>query len=110
MFDINNIMGKVKEAQEAMQKAQENLSSITVQAESGAGMVQVTIYGNRQVIELNIDPDIISKEDKVLIQDLTIAAINKALAEIEIKIKDEMQKSTEGLMPNIPGFNMGNFS
>ena len=110
MFDINNIMGKVKEAQEAMQKAQENLSSITVQAESGAGMVQVTINGNRQVIELNIDPDIISKEDKVLIQDLTIAAINKALAEIEIKIKDEMQKSTEGLMPNIPGFNMGNFS
>ena len=103
-----NMLGKVKEVQAKMQKAKENLVNITVTSESGAGMVKVTVNGHRQVINLEIDPDIIKAEDKQTIEDLTVAAINKAMLDIEDKIKEELKKSTEGMLPNIPGLDLGN--
>lgn len=103
-----NMLGKVKEVQAKMQKAKENLVNITVTAESGAGMVKVTINGHRQVIKLEIDPEIVKAEDKQTLEDLTVAAINKAMLDIEDKIKEELKKSTEGMLPNIPGLDLGN--
>lgn len=104
MFDMMNIMGKVKEVQARMKQVKDNLGRITVTSEAGAGMVKATVNGNRQVIKLEIDPDIIKKEDQDMMQDLIAAAVNKGMAEIEVKIKEEMRKSTEGIIPNIPGF------
>ena len=108
MFDMMNMLGKVKEVQAKMQKAKENLVNITVTAESGAGMVKVTVNGHRQVIKLEIDPEIVKAEDKQTLEDLTVAAINKAMLDIEDKIKEELKKSTEGMLPNIPGLDLGN--
>ena len=104
MFDMNNIMGKIQEAQANLKKAQEDLVNITVSAEAGAGMVKVTMNGHRKMIDLVIDADILKKEDQEMVQDLVIAATNKALEEIEIKIKETMKSSTNGIIPNIPGF------
>lgn len=109
MIDFNSIMGKVQEAQARMQKAQENLANITETAEMGAGMVQVTVNGKKQIIDINIDPEIISADNKEMIQDLIIAATNKALENIDPKIKAELQNSTSDLIPNIPGFDISNF-
>lgn len=109
MFDMNSIMGKIQEAQESLQKAQENLVNITAEGESGAGMVIAKVNGKRQVIDLVIDDSILSKEDKEMVQDLTIAAINKALENIEPKISEELKNSTSGVIPNIPGFDLSNF-
>ena len=61
-----------------------------------------------QLIDLDIDPTILKAEDKILIQDLSIAAINKALEEVEVLAKEELKKSTEGLIPNIPGMDLSN--
>lgn len=107
MFDMMNMLGKVKEVQAKMKKAKENLVNITVTSESGAGMVKATINGDRKVIKLEIDPEIY-KDDKDMVQDLIVAAINKGMADIEEKIKEEMKKSTEGMLPNIPGLDLGN--
>lgn len=104
MFDMNNIMGKIQEAQANLKKAQDNLVNITTSAESGAGMVKVTVNGHRKIINLSIDTDILKKEDQEMVQDLVIAATNKALEEIEIKIKEALKASTNGIIPNIPGF------
>ena len=108
MFDMNNLMGKVKEAQEKMQEAQKNLDKISETAESGGGMVKATVNGHKKVISIEIDPDIISKEDKKLIEDLTVAAINLAIDKVDVKAKDLMQSSVMDGMPNIPGFDLSN--
>lgn len=108
-MDFSSIFSKVQEAQENLKKAQEGLVNISVTAEAGGGMVKVTINGSRQLTAISIDPDIISKDDKEMIQDLIIAATNKALENIEAKIKEELAKSTSGMMPNIPGLDLSKF-
>jgi len=104
MFDMFSILGKVKEAQEKMKIAQENLSLITLTAESGGGMVKATVDGHKKVINLEIDSEILS--DREMVQDLTIAAINKAIADIDELVKAELAKSMEGVIPNIPGLDL----
>lgn len=108
MFDMMNMLGKMKDIQAKLKEAKDNLVNITVTSESGAGMVKATVNGNRQVIKLEIDPEIVKQDDKEMLQDLTVAAVNKALRDIDEKIKEEMKKSTEGLLPNIPGLDFGN--
>jgi hypothetical protein len=107
MFDMSNLMGKVKEAQEKMKEAQENLVNIKVTAESGAGLVKATVNGQKQLIDLEIDHDLIKPDQAFMLKDLIIAAVNKATEEADQKAKEELRKSTEGLIPNIPGFNFG---
>jgi DNA-binding YbaB/EbfC family protein len=110
MFDMNKMMEKVKEVQEKMKQAQDQLENITATAEAGAGMVKATVNGKKKVVDIEIDHDIIKPEDKEIIQDLVVAAVNKALDEVDIKAKEEMKKHTEGFMPNIPGFDFGNMA
>ncbi len=108
MLDMMKMMGKMKEVQARMKEAQDKLVLIKATGESGGGMVKATVNGKKQLIDLDIDPTILKADDKVLIQDLTIAAINKAMEEAEILAKEELRKSTEGLIPNIPGMDFSN--
>lgn len=109
MFDMNNLMGKVKEAQEKMKLAQLELEKTIETGEAGGGMVKATVNGQKKVVKIEIDPDIISKEDQTLIQDLTVAAVNIAIAKIDVKSKEIMKDNMMGGMPNIPGFDLNNF-
>ncbi|MDX2303478.1 MAG: YbaB/EbfC family nucleoid-associated protein [Microscillaceae bacterium] len=110
MFDFKNLMGKVKEMQEKMQTAQENLVNIKASAESGAGMVKATVNGKKQLISLQIDKELLKPEDSEVMQDLIVAAVNKALQDVDILAKEELKKSTQGVLPNIPGFDFGNMA
>ena len=103
MFDMMKMMGKMKEVQARMKEAQGNLVKVSAYGESGGGMVKATVNGKKQLIALDIDPAILKADDKILIQDLVVAAVNKATDEAEVLAKEEMRKSTEGLIPNIPG-------
>jgi nucleoid-associated protein EbfC len=107
MFDMMKMMGKMKEVQARIKEAQENLVKITAQGESGGGMVKAIVNGKKHVIALDIDPTILKADDKILIQDLVVAAVNKASDEVDVLAKEEMRKSTEGLIPNIPGLDLG---
>ncbi|HEY5690928.1 MAG TPA: YbaB/EbfC family nucleoid-associated protein [Cyclobacteriaceae bacterium] len=108
MLDMMKMMGKMKEVQARMKEAQDKLILIKATGESGGGMVKATVNGKKQLIDLDIDPAILKADDKVLIQDLTIAAVNKAMDEAEVMAKEELRKSTEGLLPNIPGMDFSN--
>lgn len=103
MFDMMKMMGKVKEVQAKLREVQENLGHITATAEAGAGMVKATANGKKQIVEVIVDEDILKKEDKEMVQDLIVAAVNKALQEVDGKAREEMKKQTEGMLPNIPG-------
>ena len=106
MFDMMKMMGKVKELQDKMKVAQEELKAITAEGESGAGMVKVIVNGEKQVVNMEIDPSLY--DDKELLKDLIIGAVNNGVREAEIKAKEHLQKSTQGIMPNIPGFDINN--
>jgi len=107
-MDMFNMMGKVKELQARLKQAQDNLVNITATGESCGGMVKATVNGKKQVISIDIDPSLLKTDDKPIVQDLVVAAINKALEEAEIMAKEELRKSTEGIMPNIPGLDLSN--
>ncbi len=108
MFDFMNIMNKVKEAQAKIKEKQAELVHLTADGESGAGMVKVVVNGHRKVVDIIIDDSLVNPDDKEMLKDLIVAATNKAYESIEVKIKEEMKKATEGLMPNIPGMDFGN--
>lgn len=102
-MDMSSIFGKVKELQENMKEAQDKIALLEAEGEAGGGMVKATVNGKKQVVRLQIDPDIISKDDREMIEDLSAAAVNKALENIDVKIQEEMKKVT-GNLPNIAGF------
>jgi DNA-binding YbaB/EbfC family protein len=108
MLDMINMMGKVKEMQARLKQAQDNLELITVSGEAGAGMVRATVNGKKKLLSVEIDPSIVSPGEKFLLQDLVVAAVNKAMEEAEMKAKEELRKSTEGILPNIPGMDLSN--
>lgn len=109
MFDMMNMMGKVKEMQARLKEAQDNLDKVKATGESGGGMVRAIVNGKKQLIGLDIDPTILKADDKILIQDLVVAAVNKAAEEAEVLAKEELKKSTDGLLPNIPGLDLSSF-
>ena len=106
MFDMMKMMGKMKEVQTRLKEAQENLSKLRAHGESGAGMVKATVNGKKQLIQIEIDPSLLKQEDQGIVQDLIVAAVNKAQDEADMLAKEEMRKSTDGLIPNIPGFDI----
>lgn len=108
MFDMMKMMGKIKEVQAKVKEAQDNLVNLKVSGESGAGLVRATANGQRQVLSIEIDPSLINKEDQQVMQDLVVAAVNNALSKAEEAGKEEIKKQTEGILPNIPGFDLGN--
>lgn len=103
-----SMMGKMKEVQAKMQEAQESLQFITVTSESGAGLVKAKVNGQKKLISLEIDESLLNKEDKEMVADLVVAAVNKAMNEAGEKAKDELKCKTEGLLPNIPGLDLSN--
>jgi nucleoid-associated protein EbfC len=107
MFDMMKMMGKMKEVQARIKEAQENLGKLSAEGESGGGMVKARVNGKKQLIGLDIDPAILKTDDKIIVQDLVIAAVNKAAEEADVMAKEAMRKSTEGLLPNIPGLDLG---
>ena len=106
MFDMMKMMGKMKEVQTRLKEAQENLVKLRAHGESGACMVKATVNGKKQLVQVEIDPSLLKSEDQVIVQDLIVAAVNKAQDEADTLAKEEMRKSTDGLIPNIPGFDL----
>lgn len=102
-MDMSNMFGKIKEMQAKLKEAQDNLEHITAEGEAGGGMVKAVVNGRKKVIEINIEESLMTPADREMMQDLIVAAINIALDNVEIKSSEEIKKTTQGMMPNIPG-------
>jgi hypothetical protein len=100
MFDIMKMMGKMKEVQERMKQAQDNLALLKISEEAGGGMVKVVVNGKKQLMLIDIDPLLLKVEDKIMVQDL--------IEEADVQGREQLKKSTEGLLPNIPGMDLSN--
>ncbi len=106
MLDMMKMMGKVKEMQARLKEAQDKLDTLIVHGEAGAGMVKATVNGKKKVLAIEVDASILSTQDKVLMQDLVVAAVNKAMEEAEVRAREELRKSTEGMLPQVPGLDL----
>ena len=101
---MGNIMKQAQQMQERMQKSQEELASIEVTGEAGAGLVKVTMTCNHSVRRVSIDASLM-EDDKEMIEDLVAAAINDAVRRVQETTKEKMAGVTGGMaMP--PGFKM----
>ena len=104
MFNKGQLAGLMKQAQnmqDNMKKAQEELGSIEVTGESGAGLVKVTMTCKHDVKRVQIDPSLLA-DDKDMLEDLVAAAFNAALKKAEDTSQEKMGKITAG-MPGLPG-------
>ena len=99
--NMKNMMKQAQKMQAEMAKVQEQLGDMTVEAASGGGMVQVTVNGKMVVQSISIDPEAIDPEDREMLEDMVLAAVNEGLRKAQDMAAEEMQKVTGGL--NIPG-------
>ena len=97
-MDIRQMM---KQAQEMQERLKKQMAELRVEATAGGGMVTVTVNGAKQLMSLRIDPEVVSKDDVEMLQDLIVAAINDA----QRKADDELQKTMSGMLGGmkIPG-------
>jgi len=93
---IGQLMKQAQEMQANMKKAQEEMASLTVTGESGAGLVRITMTCQHQVQSLDIDDSIVG-DDKEMLEDLVIAAFNDALRKVETTVQDKYAGMTSGL-------------
>ena len=103
---MQGMLKQVQKMQAEMQKVQGELGNLTVSEEAGGGMIKATANGNREIISVEIDQQVIDKDDKEILEDLVVAAVNKALASAGKLAEEEMAKVTKGMVPpgmNIPG-------
>lgn len=103
-MDFTNMFGKIKEVQAKLKEVQDNLDKISAEGESGGGMVKATVNGHKRLLKIEIEQSLLTPQDKEMAQDLIVAAVNIALKNVEVKSNDEIQKTTQGMLPNIPGF------
>lgn len=111
MQNMADLFGKMNEFQQKMQEAQQKLSELEVTAEAGGGMVKVTANGNRQVVSIKLEKDIIDPNDPEMLEDLIIAGVNKAISEADAAAKAKLQEVTRGMLPGggLPGMDLSKF-
>ena len=96
---LGNLMKQAQQMQENMRKAQEELALVEVEGQSGAGLVKVVITCRFAVKKVSIDPTLLG-EDKDMLEDLVMAAMNDAVAKAEAATQAKMAGFTAGL--NLP--------
>ena len=95
-----NIQQMMKQAQQMQERLQKQMADLRVEGNAGSGMVTVVVNGAKQLQSLRIDPEVVSKEDVEMLQDLIVAAINDA----QRKADEQMAQNVGGMLP--PGLKL----
>jgi hypothetical protein len=101
---FGNIMKEAQKLQQQMEALQAEAAKKKVQATAGGGMVTVEANGKQEIVSIKIDPEVVSKDDVQMLEDLILAASNEALRKSRELVQQEMGKITGGL--KIPGLGM----
>jgi len=105
MPDFDEIMKMAQNAQNELQKAQDNLDKIEVEGAAGGGMVKIRATAKGRILSVNLDESLLQPSEKTMVEDLIAAAINDARAKADAAAAEEMQKMQSTLsLP--PGFKL----
>jgi len=96
-----NMQQLMKQAQEMQEKLQKQMEAMVVEATAGGGMVSVKMNGQKQLLSIQIEPDVFSGGDKDMLQDLIVAAVNEGSRKVDEALQGQLGSLTGGL--KIPG-------
>ena len=94
---MSTMLNQAREIQKKIEEVQSDLENIMISSESGGGLVTVIINGKQEILELNISKEAM-EEDKELLEDLIISAINKALSDSQEEMQSRMNSVTGGML------------
>lgn len=92
-----NIQDMMKQAQQMQERLQKQMAEMRVEATAGGGMVTVTVSGTKQLLSLRLDPEVVSKDDVEMLQDLIVAATNDAHRKVDEALANQMQGQLQNL-------------
>jgi DNA-binding YbaB/EbfC family protein len=98
---MNNMMKQAQKMQQEMMRIQQELEEKTVEATAGGEAVKVVVSGKKQLVSIEIKPEVVDPEDVEMLQDLILVAVNDALSKVDEMTSKEMGRLTGGL--NLPG-------
>ena len=101
-FSMQNMLEQAKKVQQEIERIKTEVNQKLVTAESGGGLVQVTMTGGNEIIKMKISNEIVNPDDIEMLEDLVVAAVNKATHEAQQMVSAEMSK-VSNMLPNLPG-------
>lgn len=101
MGNMNNMIKQAQKMQKDMMKMQEELEQRQIESSAGGGAVTVVVTGKKELVSINIKPEVVDPDDVEMLQDLILAAVNEAIRKAEEMVSGEMSKLTGGL--GLPG-------
>jgi nucleoid-associated protein EbfC len=102
-FDLSSLLQQAQAMQEKFKQMQEEIAAKTVEADAGGGMVRVLADGSMRLRSIQIDPALLAANDKEMLQDLVVAAVNDALHRAQDLFTQEMGKLSPFGGINLPG-------
>jgi hypothetical protein len=101
MNPFGNPKQLMKQLQQAQERIQKEIQALEIEATSGGGMVKVVMDGQKNVKSLKIDPEVVSKDELEMLQDLVTAAINEAARKVDEAVQEKIGGLTGGM--KLPG-------
>jgi len=101
-MDVNAIQQMLARFRQQWEDVQQQVNSVTVEASAGGGMVTVKMNGQKQIVNLHIEPDVFASKDQEMLQELILAAVNEATRRVDEELSKQMKDLT-GSMPNMMG-------
>ena len=105
-LNIPEMLAKVQEMKARMAETQEKLSGLETMAEVGGGMVKVRANGKQELLSVSIERSVVNQDDVSMLEDLVLAAVNRALEQSRELAARELEKSTSGMLPSIQGLDL----
>lgn len=100
-MNVQEMMRKARQMQAKLDQIKEEAAQKTVEGSAGGRMVVVTANGKSEIVSIEIDPEVVDRDEVEMLQDLVLAATNQALQRAQELMNEEMSKLTGGM--NIPG-------
>jgi DNA-binding YbaB/EbfC family protein len=99
--NMNNMMKQIQKMQKEMQETQAQIETQEFEATAGGGAIKAIVNGKKELINIELKPEIVDPDDIEMLQDLIIAAVNEALKTADETMASNMNKYTAGM--NMPG-------
>jgi DNA-binding YbaB/EbfC family protein len=96
---LQQMLSRLRQVQEDLQR---QVNTVAIEASAGGGMVTVKMNGQKQILEVHIEPEVFASKDQEMLQDLIRAAVNEASRRVDDELATQM-KSLTGSIPGIPG-------
>jgi len=96
---LQQMLSRLRQVQEDLQR---QVNTVAIEASAGGGMVTVKMNGQKQIVEVRIEPEVFASKDQEMLQDLIRAAVNEASRRVDDELANQM-KSLAGNIPGMPG-------